>query len=103
MRRSVVVLSMLLVAPPATACHLHKVWNYPYPQKCEYTRVALAYKPKEDLKDDSKIKKVLAPVQPDPIKDIFPICLLGKGSDREYGLCLLKHQLDILYANKLKQ
>lgn len=96
MRKAILVASMLLVAQPVLAsCHLHRVWRYPYPQRCGYTRVALAYKPKVDLKNDTIIKKVFAPIEQDPFKDVLvPNCIYDAINERAYGICMLKYKMN---------
>src|SRR5579864_3583231 len=54
--RKTLIIATILLSTPASACKLHKVWHYPYPQKC-YTALA----PHNYYHPSSRIVKVDVP------------------------------------------
>jgi hypothetical protein len=107
MRKSIVILA-LLVAQPAHAakCHMYSKWYYPYPQTCHNNRYSAEFKFMNKLKFKKEVQPATYEVAPQvhplawtnftdfPKIIIEPTVACAGKIEREYGMCLLKIQIE---------
>jgi hypothetical protein len=91
MKRTIILTITLLAAQPTMACHIHKIWRYPWPQKCGSTIPSLHI-------------EIPSTVRTQPKFEIPDICThVGDYNPREYGLCRLRYELKVYIANEQEE
>ena len=116
MKYKIAIMLAITCAQPAVGatCHRYSKWYYPYPQSChnnKYTALASRMKIKmpnlvrrTSLEEGSPSPKYIFTKYIDMPKIPTPsvVVCAKRDDEREYGLCMLKMQLDDLFSDRVK-